>query len=425
MSAAGGAPRPRLLFLAHLLPWPLDGGGQIKSFHTLRILSRRFDVTLLAFVRKKDELDAAGEAALRPLLAGPNALRTILIPRSPVINAVAAARALRARTSFLIGRDAVPSMREAVERALAETNFDAVHVDHLQMAQFVPPGLAARTRVVLDHHNIEHRIPQRLAETPGAANPLLRWYWGREWPKLRDWELAACCRCDRVLVVSDEDKDGLIALAPALAGRLDVVPIGVDTDYFAPIRPWRPGSRTLLSIGTMFWPPNVDSMLHFCADILPKIKKRVPDVKVNIVGARPVKAVCVLGERDPDTIVVTGSVPDVRPYGEDCGAFIVPLRAGSGMRVKILNALAMGLPVVSTSVGAEGIEVTNGENIVLADGAEDFADAVVRVLTEPALAQKIARGGRSLMDARYAWDRVGERLLGVYDTILNNEMAGK
>ena len=415
--------RPRLLFLAHLLPWPLDGGGQIKSFHTLRILSRRFDVTLLAFVRRKDELDAAGEAALRPLLAGPDALRTILIPRSPAINALAAARALRTRTSFIVGRDAVPAMREAVERALAETNFDAVHVDHLQMAQFVPPDLPTNTRVVLDHHNIEHRIPKRLAETPDT-NPLLRWYWGREWPKLRDWELNACRRCDRVLVVSDEDRDGLIALSPDLAGRLDVVPIGVDTEYFAPAQPWRHGSRTLLSIGTMFWPPNVDSMLYFCADVLPKIKKRVPVVKVNIVGARPTEAIRALGMQDPPTITVTGSVPDVRPYGDDCGAFIVPLRAGSGMRVKILNALAMGLPVVSTSVGAEGIEVTNGENILLADGADAFAEAVVRVLSEPALAEKIARGGQRLMETRYAWERVGERLLSVYGTILGDGAAG-
>ncbi len=251
----------------------------------------------------------------------------------------------------------------------------------------------------------------------------MRWYWKQEWPKLREWELNACRRCDRVLVVSDEDKDGLLTLAPNLSGRLDVVPIGVDTEYFAPAQPWRHGSRTLLSIGTMFWPPNVDSMLYFCADILPKIKERVPNVKVNIVGARPTEAVRALGTQDPHTIVVTGSVPDVRPYGEDCGAFIVPLRAGSGMRVKILNALAMGLPVVSTSVGAEGIEVTNGENIVLADGPGGFADAVVRVLTQPALAEKIARGGRSLMEARYAWDRVGERLLSVYATILNDEAA--
>jgi glycosyltransferase involved in cell wall biosynthesis len=305
---------------------------------------------------------------------------------------------------------------------LSESRFDAVHVDHLQMAQFVPADLPVQMRVVLDNQNIEHRIPKRFAETAGA-NPLVRGFWRQEWPKLRDWELAACRRCDRILVVSDEDKDGLEHLAPDLTGMIDVVPIGVDTNYFAPIRPWRPGSRTLLSIGTMFWPPNVDSMLHFCADILPKIKKRVPDVKVNIVGARPVKAVRVLGERDPDTIVVTGSVPDVRPYGEDCGAFIVPLRAGSGMRVKILNALAMGLPVVSTSVGAEGIEVTNGENIVLADGADAFADATIRLLRDPALARRIAQGGRRLIEERYAWDRVDERLLGVYEDLLGERLS--
>jgi glycosyltransferase involved in cell wall biosynthesis len=122
-------------------------------------------------------------------------------------------------------------------------------------------------------------------------------------------------------------------------------------------------------------------------------------------------------------VTVTGSVPDVRVYGRDCGAFVVPLRAGSGMRVKILNALAMALPVVSTRIGAEGIEVTDGENILLADGAEAFADATVRLLGDPDLARRIAAGGRRLMQERYAWDRVGERLLAVYEGLLGERLA--
>lgn len=418
MSTNMAGRRPRLLFLAHLLPWPLDGGGQIKSYHTLRILSRRFDVTLLAFVRREGELNDAARAALEPLCADETSLRTVLLPRSRLRNAVAAGRALLARHSFIVGRDDLPAMRQAVQSVLAETPFDVIHVDHLQMAQFVPGDFAGR--VVLDHHNIEHRIPKRLAEAPGAAGPLARWYARQEWPKLRDHELAACRRADQVLVVSGEDREGLEQLAPDLAGKISVVPIGVDTDYFAPEGDgWQPGSRTLLSIGTMFWPPNVDSMLYFCGEILPKIKASVPDVHVNIVGARPTPVVRALGEHDPATVTVTGSVPDVRPYGKDCGAFIVPLRAGSGMRVKILNALAMGLPVVSTSVGAEGIDVTNNENILIADGPDEFAGAVTRVLCDSALAERIARGGRRLMDERYAWDRIGERLLALYeDTIL-------
>jgi glycosyltransferase involved in cell wall biosynthesis len=277
------------------------------------------------------------------------------------------------------------------------------------MAQFVPETTAAR--VVLDQHNIEHRIPQRLAETAGL-NPAIRWYAAREWPKLRAFEIAACRRADLVLTVSDEDRSGLIALAPDLAPKIAAVPIGVDTDFFGRVQR-RPESRTLLSIGTMYWPPNVDSMVYFCGEILPRIKKAVPDVRVNIVGARPSAAVRALAEADP-SVQVTGSVPDVRDWAADCGAFIVPLRSGSGMRVKILNAMAMGLPVVSTSVGAEGIEVTNNQNIVIADGAEAFADATVRLLSDAALAGRLAEGGRRLMAERYSWDRVGERLLSAY-----------
>lgn len=403
--------RPQLLFLAHLLPWPLTGGGQIKSYHTLRILASVYDVTLLAFTRFADE-----ERSVDPLRPFCREILTVRLRRSKVGNTLAAARALVARHSFIIARDNAAAMDAAVREVLATRRFSAIHVDHLQMAQFVPSTTDAP--VVLDQHNIEHRIPRRMAETPGA-HPLLRWYAAREWPKLRDSELAACRRADCVLTVSDEDREGLIALAPELHAKITAVPIGVDTDYFGIVRR-RADSRTLLSIGTMYWPPNVDSMLYFCADILPRIKQRVPDVHLNIVGAKPTPAVQALAS-DP-AVTVTGFVPDERIWAEDCGAFVVPLRSGSGMRVKILNAMAMGLPVVSTTVGAEGIEVSNGENIVLADGAEAFAEAASHLLSNPDFAVRVAEGGRRLMRERYSWDRVGEKLLSVYDTIVPSEM---
>ena len=401
--------RPALLFLAHLLPWPLEGGGQIKSYHTLRLLSAVFDVTLIAFIRREEEKDNI--EPLRPLCRD---IQTVLLPRSKAKNAVAAATALLGNRSFIISRDTVPAMTEAVQKTLATGNFVAIHVDHLQMAPFVPEKTALP--VVLDNHNIEHRIPQRIAETPGGS-AAMRWYAAREWPRLRDFEIAACRRATRTLTVSGEDRDGLTALAPDCAGKIVAVPIGVDTDFFGAAQR-RTDSKTLLSIGTMYWPPNVDSMLYFCADILPKIKQRVPEVHLNIVGAKPTAAVRALADADP-TVTVTGSVPDVRNWAADCGAFIVPLRSGSGMRVKILNAMAMGLPVVSTTVGAEGIDVRDGENIVLADGADAFADAVVRVLADVELAQRVAAGGRRLMEAHYSWESVGKLLLGVYGEILS------
>jgi polysaccharide biosynthesis protein PslH len=404
--------RPRILFLAHLLPWPLEGGGQIKSYHTLRILASRYDVTLLAFVRSPGE--AANAEPLRPLCAG--GIRTVRLARGKARDAALALSCLAGRRSFLIARDDNAEMRRAVADALAglrngvSQGADAVHVDHLQMMQFVPPQTPG-VPVVLDNHNIEYRIPQRLSET--SANPALRLYAGREWPKLRDCERDAVRRADLTLCVSEEDASGLRDLAPSKADAIAPVPIGVDTDYFAPAAR-TPNSRTLLTIGTMYWPPNVDGMLWFHAEVWPRVRAKVPDARLNVVGAKPVAAIRALAAPDSG-IRVTGSVPDVRPYAEDCGAFIVPLLSGSGMRVKILNALAMGLPVVSTTLGAEGIGVEDGKHLLLADAPEAFADALFRLLRgEPELGERLGDAGRRLMEARYSWDAVGRELLALY-----------
>jgi polysaccharide biosynthesis protein PslH len=401
--------KPRVLFLAHLLPWPLEGGGQIKSFHILRQLARHYDITLLALIRTPDE--AQNAEPLREFCVG--GIQTIPIGRTKLRNLLAAARAPLTGESFIVARDHTPALQDAVVRALATGSYVALHVDHLQMAQFVPhatPGV----KVVLDEHNVEFRIPQRLAQT--AKNPLWRLYATKEWQRLREFEKKALQRADLTLAVSDEDRETLVDLASTKKGRIYTLPIGVDTDYFAP-RPRTPHSKSLVSIGTMYWPPNIDAMRWFCSEILPMIKQRESQARVMIVGARPTDEVLALAS-DP-AVTVTGSVPDVRPYGEDCGAFIVPLRSGSGMRVKILNALAMGLPTVSTTVGAEGIDVTDGENILLADTAQEFAAATLRLLSEPELSARLAQNGRKLMEAHYGWDAIGARLAEYYTEVIS------
>jgi len=156
----------------------------------------------------------------------------------------------------------------------------------------------------------------------------------------------------------------------------------------------------------------VDSLRYFCREILPRIQKRVPDVRLNLVGVRPTRAVRALAVSP--SVAVIGRVPDVRPYAAACGAFVVPLRWGSGMRVKILNAMAMGLPVISTPVGAEGIDVTDGEDILLAEAPEAFAEAVVQILTDPTLGARLGMAARRRMETRYSWDVIGPQLLSVY-----------
>ncbi len=410
--------RPKILFLAHLLPWRLDDGGRIKSYHTLRLLGERYDLTLCALLRTGEF--GGVEVAQKSPRPNLSAEHWFSLDRNLLSNPIHAAFALTRKKSFVIIRDNVESLASSMSYLLGEERYDAIHLDHLQMAQFVPDTLPYDARIILDQHNVEHRIIRRIAETPGA-NPLLRWYAGVEWRKLRDFETAALRRADATLAVSDADRDAFLSLAPDLAGKIETVPIGVDTDYFA-VAERAPDADTILSIGTMSWLPNIDAVCWFVTEILPLVREKKPGVRVAVVGANPAKEVLALGKRDP-AVAVSGTVPDVRPYAKECGVFIVPLRSGSGVRVKILNALAMGLPVVSTALGAEGIAVTHGLNILIADTPRDFADAVCRVLTDRAFADRLGTNGRALVEQNYTWEAVGRRLHAVYDRVLGTGAA--
>lgn len=396
----------RILFLAHLFPLPLDSGGKIKSYYTIRALAQRHDVRVIAFVR------SAEEASLVPDLKRTGiAVDVVQLQRGKIRQITDLAGSLIRRKSFIIERDFRLEMLAAVSSAIEEFMPDVVHVDHLQMAQYADHN--AGYRVVLDNHNVESMIIRRVAET--SESRLMRLYAGLEWPKLRDYEIGACRRCEMVLTVSEEDKATLVSLGLS-PDNVECVPIGVDVEHFQLITR-EPGSQNILSIATMYWPPNVDSMLYFSREILPLVREQIPGCRLTIAGQRPVESIQALG-REPG-IAVTGYVEDSRIVAVDCGVFIVPLRSGSGVRVKILNALAMGLPVVSTSVGAEGLDVRSGQHLLIADGAEEFAQAVVRVLQDPEMGDRLGRNGRELVCEKYSWGRVGERLLGLYDERLS------
>jgi glycosyltransferase involved in cell wall biosynthesis len=400
--------RPALLFLAHLLPWPLEGGGQIKSYHFLKALAQDFDITMIAFSRSESEQESTGPLA--PLCSG--GVTLVPLARGRVRDLAVAARSALSGTSFLMERDNVAAMHRAVEAALAQKKFVAIHVDHLQMSSFVPKDTCG-ARVVLDQHNVEHRIPQRMAAT--VRNPAVRLFASGEWRRLAEFEKRALERADRTIAVSREDQQIFQGMAEPVSDRIVAIPIGVDLEFFGSVA-WRPGGTTLLSVGTMYWPPNVDGALYFYREIFPKIKQQMPEAVLQLVGPKPTPEITSLGD-DP-AVEVTGLVPDIRPYAAACGVFIVPLRSGSGMRVKILNAMAMGVPIVSTTVGAEGIEVTDGENLLLADGPQPFADACVRVLRDASLAAHLASGGRALMERRYGWETVGKELRDLYREVI-------
>ena len=396
----------RILLLTQVLPFPPDAGPKIKTFNLLRHLAARHQVSLVSFVRSAEE-----EALAQALAPYCRRVVTVRLARSRLADLGSLARSLVSGEPFVVARDRSPAMEAALRRLVADERFDLVHADQLNMAPYAL-GLAGPRRV-LDEHNAVWLVVQRLwaHEPPGPRRLLL----GREWRQLYRYEGRAAAAFDAVLAVSEEDRSALERVL-ARPVPVHVVPIGVDTWELRPLAR-EPGASALLAIGTLFWPPNVDGILWFARQVLPLILRERPDVRLLVVGARPASSLLRLSREEP-AVQVTGYVADPAPLIRQSALMVVPLRAGGGMRVKILHALAQGLPVVSTTVGCEGIEVTPGRHLLVADRPQDFARAVLRLLADPALARDLAAEGRRLVERRYDWRVVCPEVERVYETLV-------
>jgi polysaccharide biosynthesis protein PslH len=378
----------KILLLTQVLPYPPDSGPKIKTWNLIKHLARRHQVTLVSFVRG-DQTEDVQELERY-------CERVIAIPmqRSVWMDARAFGRSLTSGLPWSILRDERWAMRLAVQELANAEDFDIVQADQLGMAQYALS--VAGGRKVLDAHNAVWQLYQRLWETlPNGPFKLL---WGREWPLLKQYEGQVCRQFDGVFAVSQTDRTALEAVMGA-SEKLCVVPITVDADEVLPVRR-EPTADHILSMGTMFWQPNIEGVLWFAREIYPLIQAERPNTKVDIVGARPPKEIARLAQTQP-AIHVSGYVQDPSVYLEKAGVMIVPLLAGSGMRVKILQALAQELPIVTTSIGCEGIDVEHGRHVLIADTPEEFARCVLRLLADPGLGRSLGRQGRELVLARY------------------------
>jgi glycosyltransferase involved in cell wall biosynthesis len=292
--------------------------------------------------------------------------------------------------------------------AAAGRPFDVVHADQLNMAQFAERLPLPR---LLDQHNAVWTVFRRMAAQERGAKRLL---WEREWRTLKRYEGRICRTFEAVTTVSDEDRRAIVD-AIGVEREMPVIPIAVDAETQAVV-PRERGASAVLSMATMMWPPNVDGVMWFAREIYPQVRQAAPETRFYVVGQRPVPEVRALPESEP-TIEVTGWVPDTAPYIARSACLIVPLRSGGGMRVKILEALAKGIPVVSTTIGYEGIDLTPGEHLLVADTPEAFAAAVTRLLRDPALGERLAKAGRRRVLERYDWRAVCPAIDAVYETI--------
>jgi glycosyltransferase involved in cell wall biosynthesis len=289
---------------------------------------------------------------------------------------------------------------------------DVLVCDFLMPSINVP--LKAPCATVLFQHNVEALIWRRHYEV--QANPLKRAYLRGQWRKSRAYEHAACRRFDQVIAVSAED--GEMMRREYGVTEVADVPTGVDTDYFRPGGAARPEPNHLIFTGSMDWLPNVDGIRYFTEQILPLIRRRIPHVRLTVVGRNPYPGLVNLSRRDPG-ITVSGRVDDVRPYMERASAYVAPLRIGGGTRLKIFEAMAMELPVISTTVGAEGLPVRHGSELLIADTPEEFTSSVVRLLTDDSLARRLGASGAAMVRNSCGWERVASRFAEICERTLS------
>lgn len=391
----------KVLLLTQVLPYPPDSGPKIKTWNVLKYLAERHKVTLASFVRGDQSADVAH---LRRYC---QAVHTTPMERGVVQDGLAMVRSLLMRQPWMMVRDDRVGMRRLVDRLAAEGSFDVVHADQLNMGQYaaqVPDAFK-----VLDAHNALGLLYKRLWETmpPGPR----KWLLGRDWRQLESYEGRFVREFDAVLAVSHEDKT---ALQEAAGESVDitVIPIAIDTDEVAVVER-QSNPRHILHIGTMYWPPNIDGVLWFARRVFPLIRQQRPDVQFDVVGARPPREITALSG-DESGINVTGYVPAPTPYYQQAALMVVPLRAGGGMRVKILNALARGIPVVSTTLGCEGIDVMPGRDVLTGDTPEAFAAQALQILNDPGLGRELAANGRRLIEEKYDYRNACQPLDGVY-----------
>ncbi len=398
----------QILLITQVVPFPPHSGPRVKTHYVLRYLTAHHQVTLVTFTRNANE--EAHADALRTIC---RAVYTVHLHRSRLHDGLALAASLVTGRPFLIERDTSRAMQQlllhlVVEAATAGQPFDLVHADQLNMAQFAQLLPIPR---LLDQHNAVWSILERMAR---QEHGLKRMFLQREQRLLQRYEGGICSEFEGVMAVSQADRQALLQVMPQ-PRPIPVIPIGVEAQEQIPLKR-DPAACAILSVATMMYPPNVDAVIWFAREVYPLVQCAVAQTHFYVCGQRPVAAIQKLPQTNP-AITVTGYVPDVRPFVAQSACLVVPLRSGGGMRVKILEALAWGIPIVSTTVGYEGIDLIPGEHLLVADTPHAFAEAVVSLLQDPALGLRLATAGRQRLLDRYDWRTVCPAIDKVYGDI--------
>lgn len=407
--------RKRVLWIKADPLFPLDSGGKIRTFQMLKEWHRLHDVTYVALLPPNLSPAVRTHAALYsshqtwiPWVDHPKGsagfylglLKNLLFSKYPYVidkyKSAAAARQINALDE--------------------ENSYDIVVADFLSMILNLLPTRINPTKVIIFQHNVESQIWRRHYEN--AKNPLLRAYMLVQWKRYHRFEAAICAKFGGVIAVSEDDASRF-RREFELTNVLGHVQTGVDVEFFSDEN-YLPENDHIIFLGSMDWMPNIDGIIDFVQNTYPRIKAKRPSATLTIIGRNPAANVVSLSQNDP-SIIVTGTVEDVRPYMRKASAAVVPLRVGGGTRIKIFETMAMGIPVVSSTIGAEGLPVESGKNIFIADDAESFATHIISLLQNTKLARAVGGAGQKMVQEQFTWRSAVEQ----FDEMCNKVMLNK
>jgi polysaccharide biosynthesis protein PslH len=412
-----------ILFLTQILPYPPDAGPKFKTWQVLRYLMEKgHTVTLISMIRPEDERFCH---VVEKLVT---AFYPVLIKRSRMKDIFFLLRSALTGRPFLIERDDLREMCLLVDRLVSENMYDAMHADQVTLTQYILPYAQKREALdqseirqapvlLFDAHNATWKILERFA---GESKGPKRWFFQWEANRMRGYEADIVRRFDRILTVSEIDRDALLATVAqadetheVLEEKFLVIPITVDTQEILPVKRAQ-DSLNVFTFGTLYYPPNADGIRWFINEVFPKVRAAVPGVTLTVVGKNPPADFLALQQAAPEMFRVPGYVTDLTPWFEQAAVVIVPVRVGGGMRVRILEAFARAMPIVTTTVGLEGIEAVPDEHILVEDDEERFAEAVIGLIEDEKWQNRLAAKGRQLAEEMYDQQVVLQRLDEIY-----------
>jgi glycosyltransferase involved in cell wall biosynthesis len=393
----------RVLMLTPYLPYPLLSGGQIRTYNLLKKLAKKHDITLFALIKDQSErqyvslLEEMGiTVKVFKRSATPFTLRNIL-------------KTGLSSYPFLVIRNHVPEVVTAVQKELKTYQYDLIHAETFYMMPHIPETTVPK---ILVEQTIEYLGYESFAQkAPFFIRPLLE----LDIQKIKRWEQHYWNTCDRLIVMSDEDKQ-FIEEQVAQSDKIEVVANGVDTTWFSEKKRTQTAAPTVLSVGTFKWLPNVEAVTFLVKKVWPIIQAQSPQARLWIVGNSPTRSVLQLQNSDSQ-ISVTGNIPDIRDAFNQADVLVAPVFSGKGTRYKVLEAMASGTPIVATPTAVEGLKVSHGTHVMISDTADGLARHVLDLFRNPKLRSSLARNGRRFVCENFDWELISAKLDTIYRRI--------